>query len=75
MTALAISWPWLAAAGLVTSLAFLPATLVQRAWVLPLVTNFAIPILVLILLLVGGGIMREAWATQPCTLRDTAPAE
>jgi hypothetical protein len=75
MTVLAISWPWLAAAGLVTSLAFLPATVVQRAWVLPLVTNFAIPILMLTLLLVSGGVMRDSWGSQPCTLRESAPAE
>jgi len=75
MTALAVLWPWLAAAGLVTSLAFLPGTVVQRAWVLPLVTNFAIPILLLILLLASGRTMREAWGSQPCRLRESAPAE
>lgn len=75
MTTLAVLWPWLAAAGLVTSLAFLPGTVVQRAWVLPVATNFAIPILMLALLLVNGGIMREAWGSQPSRLRESAPAE
>jgi len=42
--AASLLWPWLAAAGLVVALLFLPGPTVQRAWVLPLLTNFAIPI-------------------------------
>jgi len=42
--AVSLLWPWLAAAGLVIALFFLPGPTVQRAWVLPLLTNFAIPI-------------------------------
>lgn len=42
--AAAVFWPWLAAAGLVLALWFLPSSTVQRAWVLPLLTNFAIPV-------------------------------
>ena len=75
MTALAVFWPWLTAVGLVSSLAFLPGTIVQRAWVLPLATNFAIPILVLTLLLVNRRTMRESWGSQPSRLRESAPAE
>lgn len=44
MAALSLVWPWLAAAGLVIALWFLPAPSVQTAWVLPLLTNFAIPV-------------------------------
>ncbi|HEV3510518.1 MAG TPA: glycosyltransferase family 87 protein [Candidatus Sulfotelmatobacter sp.] len=44
MAAAAVFWPWLAAAGLVLALWFLPSSTVQRAWVLPLLTNFAIPV-------------------------------
>jgi hypothetical protein len=75
MTAGAVFWPWLAAIGLVASLAFLPGTVVQRAWMLPLATTFAIPILVLMLLLAEGRIMQEAWGSQPYRLRESAPAE
>ena len=43
MSAVSVLWPWLAAAGLVVSLLLLPGTVVQRAWALPLYSNFAIP--------------------------------
>jgi hypothetical protein len=36
LTALSVFWPWLAAAGMVVSLSFLPGSVVQRAWALPL---------------------------------------
>jgi glycosyl transferase family 87 len=48
-----VVWPWIASAALVGCLAFLPAATVQRAWMLPLFTNFWIPISVLGLLLLG----------------------
>jgi len=72
--ALIARW-WIAAAGLVVSRLFLPRPVVQRAWALPLYTNFAIPIMVLALLLSSGRIARAAWANQPRSLRDNAPAE
>jgi len=75
MTALSVFWPWFVAAGLVVSQLFLPGPAVQRAWALPLYTSFAIPIMVLALLLSSGRIVRVAWANQPRSLRDNAPAE
>ena len=51
-TAFSILWPWLACVVLAISLLFLPGATVQRAWLLPLYTNFAIPITLLGLLLV-----------------------
>ena len=75
MTALSVFWPWFAAAGLVVSQLFLPGPVVQRAWALPLYTNFAIPLMVLALLLVRGNGVRAAGANQPRSLRDNAPAE
>jgi len=48
-----VLWPWLAAGALVACLIFFPAVTVQRAWVLPLFTNFWIPVSVLVLLLIG----------------------
>src|SRR5438270_2919706 len=54
LTAVAGFWPWIAAAGLTVSLLFLPGRVLQRAWALPLYTNFATPMLVLALLLLRG---------------------
>lgn len=75
MSAVSVLWPWLAAAGLVVSLLLLPGTVVQRAWALPLYSNFAIPMVILALLLASGKVMRAEWTSQPRTLRDSAPAE
>lgn len=50
-------WPWLAAAGLVGALLFLPAATVQRAWLLPLYTTLTIPIALLALLLAGRSVL------------------
>ena len=63
-TALAVAWPWLAAAGLAGALLFVPAAEVQRAWIAPLATNFAIPTVTLGLLLVSGTVMRGAVISQ-----------
>jgi hypothetical protein len=56
----AVLWPWLASAALVIALLFLPPAVVERAWAVPLYTNFAIPMTVLGALLAGGGVMRQA---------------
>jgi len=50
-TGLVVVWPWLAAALLTIALVFLPASTVQRAWVVPLYTSLAIPVMVLALVL------------------------
>jgi Glycosyltransferase family 87 len=55
MAAISVLWPWLAAAGLVMALWFLPAPSVQREWVLPLLTNFAIPVTLWALVLAARG--------------------
>jgi hypothetical protein len=73
MTASAVFWPWFAAAALVACLAFLPNSVVQRAWPLPLYTNFAIPLLVLALLLARGAMMRACMGSQLNPLPDSAP--
>jgi len=75
MTAGSILWPWLAAAAMLISHFFLPASVVQRLWALPLYTTFAIPILVLTSLLVSGKMMATFWGSPPRTLRESAPAE
>lgn len=51
LASISIAWPWLAAAVLVTALAFLPPVTVQRAWALPLYTSNVIPLLMTALLL------------------------
>jgi Glycosyltransferase family 87 len=55
MTAGSIGFPFLTAACLVTALAFLPGTTVQKAWGLPFYPSFAIPITTFGLLLVSRG--------------------
>lgn len=62
MTALSLFWPWIAAAGSLPALFFGPASVVQKAWALPLLTNFATPTLTLGLVLTGGKIL---WAEMP----------
>ena len=53
VTAVAVFWPWLAATAEIIALAFLPGATVQRAWMVPLYTSFAIPVSVLGLLLIS----------------------
>lgn len=53
MTAASVGFPFLTAACLVTALAFLPSTTVQKAWGLPFYPSFAIPITTYGLLLVS----------------------
>ena len=55
MAAASLLWPWLAAAGLCVALFFLPGSTVQEAWALPLLTNFAIPVTLLALVLGARG--------------------
>jgi hypothetical protein len=57
LTAASVAWPWIAAAGLVAALLFMPAVLVQKAWTAPLFTNFFIPTLSLGLVLIGRGVI------------------
>ena len=51
MAAASLLWTWLAAAGLCVALFFLPESTVQEGWALPLLTNFAIPVTLLALVL------------------------
>ena len=46
VTAFSVLWPFAAGSALVLALAFLPAATVQKAWELPIYTNFAIPIMI-----------------------------
>jgi hypothetical protein len=57
-TALTVLWPWLAAAGLLAALLFVPAPVVQKAWALPIFTSFAIPTVTLGLVLIGRKALR-----------------
>ncbi len=50
VSALVISWPWLASCGLMLASFFLPTGSVQRAWAAPLYTSLGIPLVVLGLL-------------------------
>ena len=43
---LVVSWPWLAACGLMLARLFLPSDLILRAWAAPLYTSLAIPLVV-----------------------------
>ncbi len=79
ITALAVLWPWIAAAGLVVSNAFLPRTTVLKAWALPIYTSLAIPITVLALVWMSRTILLEQKAligtSSPHTLQPGAKAE
>ncbi|HLZ43624.1 MAG TPA: glycosyltransferase family 87 protein [Candidatus Sulfotelmatobacter sp.] len=55
VAAFAALCPWIAAAGLVIALWFLPAPTVQKAWVLPLFTNFTIPVTLWAVILTARG--------------------
>jgi hypothetical protein len=57
LTALAVFWPWLAAGALAVSLLFLPASVVEKAWALPLYTSLAIPVTTVATLLAGRGLL------------------
>jgi hypothetical protein len=57
LTALSVFWPWVAAAGLVAALFFVPGSVVQKEWALPLLTNFWIPTLALGLVFIGRRMM------------------
>jgi H+/gluconate symporter-like permease len=59
IAAVSVLWPWLGAMGLVLALWFLPSSTVQRAWVLPLVTNFAIPVMLWALVMAGKSDLRS----------------
>jgi hypothetical protein len=65
ITALAIGWPFVAAACLVIALGFLPPATVQKAWGLPFYPSFAIPITIYALLLVSRGVLSSKGADQP----------
>jgi hypothetical protein len=60
LTALSVFWPWIAAVVLVSALFFLPGPYVQRAWAVPLFTNFVTPTLMLALVLLARKPMMEA---------------
>lgn len=53
LTAVSVFWPFLAGAGLVITLLFLPGPTVQKAWGWPSYSTFAIPIMIYALLLAG----------------------
>lgn len=55
VAAFSVLWPWAAAAGLVIALWFVPAPTVQKAWALPLFTNFAIPVTLWAVILTARG--------------------
>jgi len=58
VTGISVFWPWLSAICLTAGLLFFPATSVQKAWLVPLVTSLAIPQLLLALLLAQSRILR-----------------
>jgi len=63
ITAVLVLWPFFAAACLVIALIFLPGSTVQKAWILPLFSNFHIPIAIYALLLAS----RSSLACSPET--------
>lgn len=60
ITGISLFWPWLAAAGLVVALLFLPTAEVQKGWLAPLFTNFAIPTATLGLVLLNARTIRRS---------------
>jgi hypothetical protein len=56
---LSISWPFLSASCLVSAMAFLPRSTVQKAWGLPFYPSFAIPITIYALLLVSRNLIAD----------------
>jgi len=64
VTVVAVFWPWLAAAAEIVALAFLPSATVQRVWMVPLYTSFAIPVSVLGLLLISRVVFTSPGAEQ-----------
>ena len=69
-TTLAVMFPWIGAVLLVFASMFLSADVVRRAWALPLYSNFAIPVLLLALLLVSRSVL-----PKPRILRQDTAAE
>jgi hypothetical protein len=59
-TVLAVLLPWIGVVALVCASLLLPAEVVQKAWAMPLYSNFAIPVLILALLLVTRSTLPEA---------------
>jgi hypothetical protein len=55
--ALSVLWPWVGSGVLVTALLFVPGTIVQRAWAVPVATTLAIPITLYALVLIGRGVL------------------
>lgn len=64
-TAVSLFWPWIASLALTAALLFLPPTTVQKAWSVPLYTNFTFPTLTLALLLAGRRILCGASRVSP----------
>jgi hypothetical protein len=60
LTGLSVLWPWIAAVALLLGLLILPASAVENLWAVPLWTNFAIPTVILGLLLVCRKSIMEA---------------
>ncbi len=59
VTAALVFWPWLATVGMTVASAFLPGTLIQSRWRLPLYNSFSLPLLLFLLLLLGIPIFRS----------------
>lgn len=64
IVAVAVLWPFFAAAGLVIALGFLPGPTVERAWGLPFYPVFAIPIAIFAMLLASRKILIEDGASS-----------
>jgi len=67
---IAVVFPWIAAVSLTAALLFLPATMLQKAWAIPIYTTFAIPVTTLALLLVARSLPPHA-PPRPPALRHT----
>jgi len=78
IAALAVFWPWIAAAGLMIANFFLPQTTVLNAWKLPIYTSLAVPITVLALAWVSRNDLlaqKDLLQTPAPILRQGAKAE
>ena len=72
LTAISVVWPFLAAACLVGSLAFLPGPTVWKGWGLPFYPTFAVPIAIYATLLVSRKILEAENDPKQAMARDAA---
>ncbi len=74
ITACLLFGPWMATLGITLASAFLPASVVQRAWAVPLYTNFGFPLALFALLGVATPVILQSPEERPQSPLATDPA-